>query len=96
MYLIVDSNYPIYRDEIIADLPILEPIGVRFFDALLAVTGGYFPLRDLPNPVLGVEGRDRSRVVPVDWPHHISKRVHEFARSFLDRQRLFVEQMLAK
>jgi hypothetical protein len=66
MYLIVDSNYPIYRGEIIADLPILEPICVRFFDSLLTVTGGYFPLRDLPNPVLGVEGRDRSRVVPVD------------------------------
>src|SRR5580704_19200730 len=64
--LIADGDYAIDRGGIITDLPILEPMCIRFFDALATVPCGYFRLRDLPNSVLRKERRDGDRIVPVD------------------------------
>ena len=64
--LIADGNYAIDRGGIIADLPILEPMCIRFFNALPTVTCRHFRLWDLSNPVQREERRDGDRIVPVD------------------------------
>ena len=62
-YLIADRIYSIDLCEIIADLPMLEPICIRFFDDLPTVT---CRVRRPRNPVLPVERGDGGRVVVVE------------------------------